>query len=240
MTEPATFCPHTNWLDVRDYLGERFDAQLCHGGDQKVLDEFARYATPAEFYAQTEIYIYHSVAYFLEGVKRPYYARLMAELPHGRPSLLDYGCGAGDDGLFFYAAGLRVAWADLPSRAFDFLAWRAPRRVNAGRAYLVGEPIPRHDYVWCMDVLEHLEPERHRDFLEYLTCLGQRVFVNLVADPEARPGGLHNPVDVAGLTAWALARWPGEYHDYYDGRVRLLLLGDPVTTLALSGEDERL
>lgn len=231
---------HNSWTEVQEFLGAAFDPDLCHGDDRKVLNSFASYLTPAEFYAKTDVYIYHSVGYFLEGVKRPYYARLFDELPHGRASIIDYGCGGGDDGLMFYQAGLIVSWADVPSRAFEFLRWRADRHVNAALAYVIGKDnIPQHDYAWCMDVLEHIEPARHREFIEYLTRVGRRVFVNLVNDPAAAAGALHNPVDVAGLTQWALGRWPGEYHDYYGGRVRLLMLGEKITMETTAGEEGR-
>jgi len=239
--------PNPAWLELSAYMGERFLPEWCNGNDEKVLEEFRRYDDPDEFYATTDIYCYQSVGYFLEGVKRPYYARLLDLIGGKQPSILDYGAGAGDDGLLFLRLGLPVSFADIPSRTFDFMRWRVLRwsrlpdaYADALPVYAIGESgreIPKHDIVWCMDVLEHLPPPEQGALLDRLYGLGNIVFCNLVVDPNA-DGALHYPVDYAALTehAYALSGRRCVYRDYHErtavsgkrGRVRLLLYGEGV------------
>ena len=220
---PSNAVPHTSWYELSAYLGDRFDPRLASGLDDKVMAEFCRYPDAATFYRESEIYCYHSIGYFLEGVKRPYYAQLFSATANLKSvSLLDYGCGAGDDGLLFLQAGYTVTFADLPGKTLEFCRWRVDRRLALARVLKIGQAeIPPHDIVWCMDVLEHLPPDRQAELLTIMASLGSSVIVNLVNDPEA-DGTLHYPVDVEALTAFASSRWPCSFQDYYVGRVRLL------------------
>ncbi len=217
---------HPSWFEVALYLGDEFDPRLCNGQDDKVLEAFRSFESAEEFYAQTSIYIYHGLAYFLEGIKRPYYAHLLNATQEKDPYILDYGCGAGDDGLFFLHAGYRVAFADLPSRSLDFLHWRTSRHILEPNIYEIGRDKIKDnfDVIWCMDVLEHQFPEHQIEFLSNLTGLGDVVFVNLVNDPHA-DGALHHAVDIDSLTRYAEDHSVHcEHYDFFDGKVRLLII----------------
>jgi hypothetical protein len=89
--------------------------------------------------------------------------------------------------------------------------------------------IPQHDVVWCIDVLEHIDPCEHKDFILNLEHLGRTVIMTLVDDKKA-DGTVHYPVDVDGLTKWTYDRrrvWWQDYHVQPDGsRVRLLVIGE--------------
>ena len=110
---------HPAWLELWEYFGADFKPEWCGGGDQKIMDEFARYPDAATFYRQTPVYCYHGPGYALEAVKRPYYA-IFLQGASGDVSVLDYGCGAGDDGLLFIQMGYEVAFADFPSQSVNF------------------------------------------------------------------------------------------------------------------------
>lgn len=217
---------HPIWLEVSMYLGPEFDPRWCNGADDKVTQEFKRYPDAETFYRETNIYCYQNVAYFLEGIKRPYYAKLFDLTPNRNVSLLDYGCGAGDDGLLFAQAGYSVTLADVPSRTLEFCKWRAAHRITAARVAEIGrDTLAQHDMAWCMDVLEHFPPDQHAMLLDTLGALGHVVIVNLVNDPLA-DHGVHYPVDQTALTDYVSRQWATWYQDYYDGKVRLLVYGD--------------
>jgi len=215
------------WQEVAGFLRSSFRPDLCHGMDSKVREAFEAYPDPATFYRETDIYCYHGPAYFLEGIKRPYYAMLLLETANQDCSILDYGCGAGDDGLLFSQLGYNVSMADVESKSLAFALWRAQRRGHWVGMYTlnVNWVIPQHTIVWCMDVLEHLPPEQHLGLLNHLSTLGKRVFINLVSDPHA-DGRLHYPVDVPTLTDHVRSFPFFHATDFYEGRVRILVYGE--------------
>lgn len=223
------------WLEVMHYCidtNKQWRPEWANGADAKVAEEFARYDTAADFYRETEVYIYQNLGYALEGIKRPYISRLLGMTPNMGATILDYGCGIGQDGLMFEMLGYPVSFADVHSRTLDYLRWRLARRgtLKYTNVYCVGDcVIPPHDIVWCMDVLEHLPSDEHEALLVKLGSLGNLVFVNLVDDRTA-DGGLHHPVDVKALTAFVSERWKMAHSDHYakedGGGVRLLVYGD--------------
>lgn len=171
--------------------------------DAAIAEEFQACGSAEAFYHGSQRYLYHLTRYFLEGWKRLGYGllfQILAGRP-GHPSILDYGCGIGADGLWFLEGGLPVSFADFDSPARRYLAWRLARRGPLGDApiYDLTEAIPRHDVVWCVDVLEHLPPCDHLSLVRRLCSLGRFVVMNLVDDRQA-DGQVHFPVDVETVT----------------------------------------
>ena len=210
------------------FLGDKYNPNFCNGGDAKVLESFRQFNTSEQFYRETEIYCYHGRAFFLEGIKRPYYAQLLNMTINARPlTILDYGCGSGDDGIFFTQAGFYVGFADIPSRSLEFTRWKLRRKLLPLPIYELGvDEIDEHySIVWCMDVLEHIQPEKHTDFIRELKRYGDVVMMNFVSDPKA-DGELHHPVDSPALTEFIRENYDCETMDYYDGRVRLAVFKD--------------
>ena len=213
------------WQEVVEFTGPAFRPEWCHGNDAKVLAERGLYPDAETFYRDSDVYLYHGPAFFMEGIKRPYYAVLLSMLANLDASLLDYGCGAGDDAMLFASLGLNVSLADVPSRSLDFAMWRAERRGHPLDVYTIGrDDIPEHMVTWCCDVLEHLPPAEHLPLIDTLRTLGQTVFIVLVNDPAA-DGRVHHPVDVAGITDYASRLAPCWFKDFYGGRTRLLVIG---------------
>lgn len=229
--------PSPVWKDVVVYLGDKFDASLANWGDEKVQAAFDRCPDAETFYRDTDIYIYHGTGYFLSGVKRPYYARLLQLIGQNDLSILDYGCGAGDDGLLFERLGFRVSFADIPSHAFEFLKWRIARwdwrdTQMPDRIYTIGlDEIPRHNLVWCMDVLEHIPTEKQFGFIDELARLGEVVMLNIVLDPKA-DDRLHYHMDAEAITEYIQSHWTGFVESYHEGRVLLVVYGDGGDALA--------
>lgn len=232
---------HPLWLELACYLGTRFRSDWCGSADALVHAEFARYPSAEAFYRESEIYLYHLIGYWLEGYKRPAHAWLL-QSTGGMPgcTVLDYGCGIGCDGLWMLDAGYQVTFADMAGRSLDFLRWRLAQRWYAHvPVYTVPlqEALPAYHFVWCMDVLEHLPPDEHREFLVHLATLGRFVLVNLIVDPDA-DGTVHHPLDVEGLTDYLSTRWSVVWQDYYRDavghRTRLLCYGAEVPAALLA------
>lgn len=129
---------------VRDYWNE-------HVTDWKV----ARHApgTPA-FFAETEAYRYSKLEYLAAALDFP---------SHAGRSLLDVGCGLGNDLARFAAAGARVTGVDLAPRAVALARRNFAQRGLAGEfAVMDGErlefPDATFDVVYCHTVL-HFTPD---------------------------------------------------------------------------------
>ncbi len=225
---------HPAWQELFAYVGlpnVRWD--WLHSGDGKVVEERQCYPDSVTFYRETDVYLYHLMAYWLDGWKRPYQSLLLRGTGQkGHLSILDYGCGIGSDGLFFLENGFDVSFADVQSHSLDFLRWRLAHRgyPRTIPVYIFDDLplIPVHHFVWCMDVLEHCPPDEHVPLLERLATLGQWVCINLVQDSDA-DGLVHYAVDVDHLTAYVMTRWGCQVDDFYQqntgGKVRVLVYG---------------
>jgi SAM-dependent methyltransferase len=187
------------------------------------------------FYRESDILLYQGIAYWLAGWKR-YAHALILQLGKEPLSILDYGCGVGQDGLALLDQGYYVTFADLPGRCQAFCQWRLAQRGyrnalivtldTADDARLFG-----HDLVYCMDLIEHLPPAEQPAMLDRLATYGAVVLVNLIDDKRA-DGRIHYPVDREGLTAHVRKTSVAGAWDVYvmaDGNVtRLLLYGKGV------------
>ena len=196
----TTVPQHPLWRELAEFMGERFRPEWCNDGEAKAYEELTHYADVDAFYRETDVLCYQSTAYFLHGWKRPYVALLM-ELGRGPWSILDYGCGAGHDGIWFLEQGYEVGFVDIPSVSLAFCAWRLQRRGFAAPVFPITGPIsvPFANIVWCMDVVEHLPPEHQPALLDRLGKLGNLVIVNLIEDRKA-DGKIHYPVDRLALS----------------------------------------
>lgn len=230
---------HPLWAELALFLGEAFRPDWCSDEDTKVFEEVKRYPEVATFYRESDILLYQSLGYWLNGWKRRYHSVLL-QLGMGRISILDYGCGAGYDGVCFLDYGYDVTFADLPGRSLDFCRWRVTRRAYEAQVLTLDGhvEIPFHHVVWCMDVIEHLPPAEQVRMLDLLGTLGRVVIVNLIHDVRA-DGVIHYPVDREALTAHVQSQGPAAFHDVYvmpDGNVtRLLIYGQGVTCPSSGG-----
>ncbi|HEY5865369.1 MAG TPA: class I SAM-dependent methyltransferase [Candidatus Tectomicrobia bacterium] len=227
---------HPLWQEVAEYVTtqhqEPFRKEWCNSFDGKINEARQHYKNDQDFYAQTTVYLYQATAFFLCGYKRPYYGKLFEAVGMDAVTILDYGCGAGQDGAWFAQAGYQVSFADVPSVSLDFLRWRLERSgATSTPVYELGYEmyLPQHDIIWCIDVLEHLPQSQHIDLLLTLEQLGRTVFVTLVDDKKA-DGQVHYPVEVDALTQYVQGRrhtWWRDYHQQPDGsKVRLLVIGE--------------
>ena len=225
---------HPLWAELKVFLGDAFRSDWCTDSDEKVFEEAARYPDVQTFYKESSILCYQSIGYFLHGWKRKYHA-LVLQLGLGALQILDFGCGAGHDGMMFLHYGHRVTFADLDGRSLDFCRWRLAQWGYDVQVIVLRDEVqmPYAHVVWCMDVIEHLPPAEQVGLLTTLGQLGRVVLVNLIDDKRA-DGQIHYPVDRAALTAHVMQAWPGATiaQDVYamdDGNaVRLLIYGASV------------
>ena len=221
---------HSSWIELAMYLGKDFRPDWLISDDRVIHAEFHACGNADAFYHTSQRYLYHLVAYYLEGWKRAGMAFLFDILAHDpTQTVLDYGCGVGEDGLWLLENNIKVHFADFDNPCSRYLAWRLAHRLNATgvRLYdLDTDTIPHHDIVWCMDVLEHLPASGHIPFLLKLGALGRVVICNLVDDKTA-DGTVHHPVDVDGLTALVDGLGPMAFKDMYEkedgSKVRFLM-----------------
>jgi SAM-dependent methyltransferase len=147
--------------DLRAFLGPRF--RPYYDSSRALADEWAATTptTPAEvwrFFAQSQSYLYNLVIWHASG-NRPDY--VSAALPHlaGARTILDYGCGIGQDTLDLRQHGFAVTPCDIPSPATTFLRWRLRRERQS--PYIAtphrGQALPPADTIWIIDTLDHLD-----------------------------------------------------------------------------------
>ena len=231
------FWLHDSFLELQAFLGPAFKPSYCGSDEQKALDDRAAFpGTDEEWTVSTDIFCYQNIALAIQGIHRPYLAKLLAATAdrHG-PTILDYGAGGGQVGLGLHFLGFHVGFADIPGRSLMWLIYRLRQLRLPLPVYVLGEGarIPRHNIVLCFDVIEHMPRPQQEATLELLGMLGEAVFVNLIRDDD-HPG-VHVPVDFDGLTEFVKARWKCEVEDFYPDpetglpRQRLLVYGEAVT-----------
>jgi len=112
-----------------------------------------------DFYANTKNYIFELMEYHATEVKskmRKHCIEIMKE--HNVKTVLDYGCGIGQDSIEAAEAGLRAIAFDLPGKTFEFAKWRFKKRnLNITSIELTSdEKLPeKYDAVTCFEVVMH-------------------------------------------------------------------------------------
>lgn len=138
-----------------------------------------------EFYTNTDSYLFDLVQYnyenplYLPGVDEiaGFCRKLSAE---GRAlNILDFGGGIGSQIINLSGIkGIRLNYADIPGKTFDYAKWRFERRcldvnmIDASRDGFLGSN--KYDVIIMLDVVEHLvEPEKTVKYLiEHLSPNG--------------------------------------------------------------------
>ncbi|MDQ7904688.1 hypothetical protein RB614_09160 [Phytohabitans sp. ZYX-F-186] len=147
--------------ELVEYLGDRF--KPYHDSSRTLAQQWDR-ATPQtheqvrRFYSSTDAYLYNQVIWHASG-HRPRYVDAAKPLltAHRDATIIDYGCGIGEDVLALHRAGFLALGCDLPSPPTDFFTWRShrhgyPHPVYQPEHLLAKAPI----LLWIMDTLDHL------------------------------------------------------------------------------------
>lgn len=146
--------------ELRDFLGEEFTPYL---DSATALAETWRQADPrspgemAAFFRASTAYLYNLAIWQASG-NRPDYASaaIPALLDHRVRTVLDYGCGIGNDTLPLLEAGFDVTGCDYDSPSTRFLRWRLCRHGYDATVVEPGADVPIADALWIIDTLDHL------------------------------------------------------------------------------------
>jgi 2-polyprenyl-3-methyl-5-hydroxy-6-metoxy-1,4-benzoquinol methylase len=226
---------NSDFSQLERYLGDEFDLSWCGSGDEKVHTDAIRYDTNDEFARNTLVFCYQNIGVMMQGIHRPYIARLLemtTDWP--APSLIDVFAGGGQMGLALHTLGFRVSFADIASRSLDWLKWRLNERQLDLPVYNWDEQtdeIPQHDFVVCFDALEHLAPDDRHDLLERLSKIGRIVMVNLIVDHRPEMAGVHLETNPQEIIAWIQERWKAVAWPFYPDQD-----GEPRQWLVIYGE----
>ena len=156
---------HFDW-DTKQVLEALFD------GVRMIADEWNRKSPQdsheiEKFYKETENYIFE-LACWHRSLQRKYLTKMAVDICKQSKihTILDFGCGIGQDGISLAEAGFKVTLSDLPGKTFDFAKWRAERRGSNIEFANSDELAEEYDAILCFDVLEHLlEPKQTVKYL---------------------------------------------------------------------------
>jgi hypothetical protein len=199
--------------ELRDYLGDRYDAALLASHHTVLEAEERSAASMIDFYRTSEAYLYDLTVFALSGTKVPY-RRDVRRLVEPGARLLDYGCGIGSDGLVLLEAGYRVEFADYRNPSTRFLRWRLARRGRDAPVHDIEGDVPGgFDAAYCFDVLEHTD-----DPFGVLGALEDRaaIVVANFLEPARGETELHRPLPIPALLDHAQRRGLLRYRVYHD------------------------
>lgn len=146
-----------------------------------------------EFYEKTKYFIYNSTIFFESGnrinLKKSF--KQIAE-KYKVQSVLDFGCGVGNDGLMMLDEGYDVIFADINVSAIEFLKWRLEKRKTKRNRYKVinisnSDLKVESDMFWSVDVIEHMKDPS--EIFNWISSKTRVVAYFTDADDEA--GGRH-------------------------------------------------
>ncbi len=206
--------------ELQAYLADDFDVELLQRHLTALDAEEEAAPDESTFYRTSKMYLYDLTAFAMTGTKRPYLADLRHFL---RPNatVLDYGCGIGNDGLKLLADGYRVSFADFANPSTEYLRWRLARRGSDAKVYDIDrDEVPGgFDAAFSLDVIEHVD-----DPFAFLHALEQRAAIVMVNFLEPEPGDthLHRPLPITALLDHAADLGILRYRRYY-GRSHLVI-----------------
>lgn len=207
-----------NLDELRAYLGESFDWQLLFRHTSAVDEEHDRMTDDAAFFRTSTMYLYDLTVFGLSRTKTPYVDELRRLVAPGA-TVLDYGCGTGNDGLQLLEQGYRVAFADFDNPSTRFLRWRLEQRGLPAAVHDIDREVPGgFDLAYAFDVIEHVDDPFA--FLAELEARAQIVLVNLL-EPDPGDTHLHRVLPIPDLLAHAKSRGL-LHHRMHHGRSHLV------------------
>lgn len=134
----------------------------------------------SNFYRTNTDYIYNLTIWGSSGDRENYLPDILwLKNKYQLQSVVDFGCGTGNDSIPMAMSGLTVYSVDFDCPSVEFLKWRVAKR-NIQNQVLIFDvdlltKLPAADLFWSIDVLEHLpDPLAIIDILDEST----RVFAH--------------------------------------------------------------
>lgn len=117
------------------------------------------------FYQNTDKFIFH-LSWRRSDPDRRLLTKSALVASAGKQTVLDFGCGIGDDGIEFARKGFDVTISELPSKTFDYALYNIERSGYDIKTVVTDELKEQYDVILCFDVLEHVwEPEEMVTYL---------------------------------------------------------------------------
>lgn len=188
--------------ELQEFLGDEFvpyydsSWELAKEWNSK---ERATQLDVEDFYRGTKNYLYNSTLFYYSHDRVDLHTHwLELKERFGINSVIDFGCGVGNDGLKMLESGVKVIFSDFQSPSLDFLRWRLSKRkveaqaevLDLGKLY---KERPKADMLWAVDVLEHMT-----NLLDIFKLVEEIPIVVLYTDSDDAAGGrhpFHFPVD---------------------------------------------
>ena len=133
----------------------------------------------AKFYQETPNYILELIEYHSTSDKQRLTQTAIEIMKKNNvKSVVDYGCGIGQDSIMQAKAGLKATAVDLPGKTFDFVKWRFKKhKLDVKTIDIVPGKLPlqeNYDAIMCFEVIQHLKnPEKAIEhFYEHLNSSG--------------------------------------------------------------------
>lgn len=156
----------SGFLELQEYLGDKFVNYF--DSSWALANEWLKIKPKsdeeiANFYKKTKHYLYNLLIWYESGDRidfRNDFKTLREK--YGVNSVLDYGCGVGNDGLYLLENGFEVVFVDYNCPSTDFLKWRLKKRklkatvIDVETIEKSQKLLPDTDVFWAIDVLEHM------------------------------------------------------------------------------------
>lgn len=213
--------------DLKNYLGDKFE--LYHDSSWALADEWYDKKPNSEievsnFYKTTKEYVYNSLIFFESEDRKDFTPNYeLFKKKYGIKTIVDYGCGIGNDGLSMLKAGFDVYFVDFDCPSTDFLKWRLKEKNfdNKKRVFDVeSNDFPIVDMVWTIDALEHMT--NPFDIFRAISDK-TRLFVYFIDDDDQAGGRhpFHIPFDHSDFRKKLInLGFSGEDHEYLSVWVR--------------------
>lgn len=158
-----------SYADVQNklYAGHILIANEWNDKNPQTLEEVE------SFYVNTENYIYDLGLWHFTSRRMYDLDVVNYSIEKYKPkTVLDFGCGIGQNGYMLAKEGFDVTIADLNGVTFDFAICRFDKHRVPSRVWHVDNnttpPHDKYDLILCFDVLEHLSDEEFKKVVEKL------------------------------------------------------------------------
>ncbi|WP_158578652.1 class I SAM-dependent methyltransferase [Spongiactinospora rosea] len=191
------------YAELRAFLGASFTPYL---DSSEVLAREWRARPPgadiADFFRHSTAYLYNLAIWQASG-HRPDYCAAGIPLLHelGVRTVLDFGCGIGNDTLPLLDAGFQVTGCDYDSPSTAFLRHRSRHPITVVDPDHV-RTLPPFDAVWIIDTLDHL-PDIDAAIGPLMRTTQVLVCENLAVPRGVTGKGFHRQLTLAQFTELA-------------------------------------